>query len=114
MLNEIKEKLETVCDHVSYGLAPDIEEWNYIIYGRRSYKVSDKNNKDATEHYFVAIVHEDYIPEDMPARVIEAMTAIPGMRVTTGNQNYHYAEKGGTDMVVELLELEFSRVRKGR
>lgn len=115
MLNEIKEKLKGLNPNVFYGLAKvDVEEWNYIVFGRKSHNVSEKNNRDAVEYYFVAIVNEEYIPEETAASVIETMTSIPGMRVTPGTHDYNYAKKGGTDMTVEVLELEFYRAKRGR
>lgn len=114
ILDDIKNKLESIDDNVYYGMADKNkadDEWNYIVFSRRT--LDPSTNKTGYSDYFdVAIIREDYIPEGIDEQVIKAMTEIKGMRLTDEGGEYGYTRKGNTNAVVELLVLHFVRARK--
>lgn len=115
MLNEIRAQLEGLGKKVFYGRVNSDEDiWDYIVFGRKNYEVTGTNNQDHTEYFFVAIIQEDYIEEGMAEKVINAMSAIKGMRVQPGAHDYDYLLKGKTNAVVEALNLTFYKASRGR
>ena len=60
--------------------------------------------------WFVAIVKEEYIPDGMEAKVVDAMKKI-GMRLSTDDIQYDYVEKSG-EATVEICTMEFSKSEK--
>ena len=66
-----------------------------------------------TDRYRVAVVREDYIPDGLAEKIIDAMEKIPGMKFADNlTGEYAYERKGNTNIVCEMLVLEFSRGRK--
>ena len=56
---------------------------------------------------------EDYIPDGLAEKIIDAMEKIPGMKFADNlTGEYAYERKGSTNIVCEMLVLEFSRGRK--
>ena len=58
------------------------------------------------------IVREEFVPEGLDEQVIEAMESIPGIRLSKSDCIYEYAEKPNTNVIVEMLSLEFTRSRR--
>lgn len=120
LLNEVREALEKIDPIVFYGLTPptlydengeEVDEWNYIVYNRT--KLKSSNNKTSYSDAFeVHIVREEYIPEGIDVEVIEKLTALPGVKLASEDGVYDYTMKPGTDHVVEMLTLTFTRARK--
>lgn len=119
-MDQIKEVLTTLAQNeeypfsggVYYGVcnAATLPEWNYFVFNRKEEKPT--NNKSFTSYYEVHIIHEDYIPEDYPLTVVEALKdVIPGFSLSE-NITYDYTEKGSTDVVVEICNLTFKKARK--
>lgn len=116
---EFREKIEKalmeIDENVHYGKIPESkikEDWNYFVFGKSILKPTGKSNIDLIDSYWVAIVRENYVPDDLVFEVIDKLNAIPGLKLTTDDGNYEYVFKNKTDLVVEILTLSFSKVKK--
>lgn len=114
ILEEIKAKLEEIDTNVFYGMVDDSMRetlWNYIVFSRS--KLSASTNKTAySDYYSVHIIRENWLPEGLDIQVIDKMLEIDGMRLAGSDGTYHYILKPKTNIVVEMLSLEFVKVRK--
>lgn len=117
ILEDIEAKLQELQYTVFYGLAGDttpdgkeMTEWNYIVFMRNAISMGT-NKRELSDHYTVAVVHEDYIPDGLAESVIAKMQEIPGMRVSN-NIRFAYTSKPNTNTIVEVLTIEFIRARK--
>ena len=118
MRNKIKNKLLEIegNDLLFYGMVPeniDIEEWNYIVFNQSKMKKSGSSSNDLSGYWNVVIVHEDYIPDDLVAEVINKMSEVNGLRLADGDYPYVYTQKGSTNIIVEMLVLQFTKMKKG-
>lgn len=116
MRNKIKEKLLKIDSHVYYGLVPDTvanEEWNYFVFGQQRMRKSGTSSNDLNGYWYVVIVRENYIPDELVGNVIEELCSIAGLRLADGDYQYEYITKGGTNIVVEMLMLTFTKMKKG-
>lgn len=101
--------------NVYYGLAPreDVtNEWNYIVFGQSKLKKSGTSSTDLNGYYYVTIIREDYIPDELIFDVIDKMSEINGLRLADGDYQFTYLTKGNTNMVVEVLQLDFTKTKK--
>ena len=115
MRNEIQEKLLEVDENIFYGMVPDSEEpevWDYIVFGQRKIRKKDTNSNDLQGYWYVAIVRENYIPDDVLFNVIDKVTEAGGLRLADGDFEYNYTTKGSTNIVVEIVELQFTKTKK--
>lgn len=114
MLVEIKTALERLGFPVFYGVAEDVANnlpWTYIVFFRE--RISQNQNKTGfTDYYTVAIVHEDWIPDEAISDTIAALEALPGIRLASQDIDVNYTRKPGTNHVVEIATLSFSHSRK--
>ena len=61
----------------------------------------------------MSVVRENYVPEGMLERVIDAMRAIPGVKLDAAREvEYVYDVKPGTSRTVEMMIVRFVRGRK--
>lgn len=114
VLDDIKNKLESVEPRVYYGIVDgEVREtaWNYIVFNRTRLK-STSNKTGYTDGYDVHIVRENFVPEGTDLEVIEKMLEIHGMRLASEDGEYNYIQKPNTNIVVEMLTLHFARARK--
>lgn len=114
ILDDIKNALETVDPLVFYGKASGVSDgdlWNYIVFSRNSLNTTGGGTGIANS-YHVAIVRENFIPEETVRDVIDAMCGLAGMRLTGSEFSYQYAAKPKTNTIVELLVMEFAKPRK--
>lgn len=114
-LDSILAALEKVDESVYYGIASKHDQgkpWNYTVFSRE--RTTPKDNLTGyTERYLVAVVRENYVPEDEYLGVIEAVSEVPGMKLDTSQGiEYIYAAKPGTGDVVEMMEVHFLKGRK--
>lgn len=113
-LKSIKAALEALGLTVYYGAAGTLsgeDVWDYIVFYRR--EISPSTNKTGlSQVYEVAIVCEGYVPDDKVFGVIDAMTALPGMRFADTGGDYQYTTKPNTEQVIEILTLDFTRPMK--
>lgn len=115
MLNEIRDKLLEIDDRVFYGMVDkSVQEtlWNYIVFNRKPTKIGT-NRTGYSYHFSVNIIRENFIPEGLDLTVIEKMLEIPGMRLAGNDMEYTYAPKPNTNVVVEMLSIDFVRAVKG-
>ena len=113
ILTKIKEQLEKVNSNVYYGSAgtlgangKQLDKWNYIVFRRLKSTASSTKRND---YYIVAVVNEEYIEEDTAEKIIESMTAIPGVKVANQDITYGYETKPNTNTVIEIMVLTFVR-----
>ena len=113
MLELIESKLQEVLNPVYYGSARDenIALWNYIVFWRDSTKRST-NNTSFTDYYTVAIVHENWVPDDIIEQTISKLEAVPGIRLSNAEISFNYSRKPSTDAVIEIATLTFCAPRK--
>ena len=115
MRNKIKEKLLEVDSTIFYGLVPEnyeIDDWNYLVFGQRKIRKKASDSLDLNGYWYVAIVRENYIPDDVVFDVMKKMGEIAGLRLADGDFEYSYVTKGNTNIVVEILELQFTKTKK--
>ena len=113
-LDAISSALESVDERVYYGMATKLPKgapWNYTVFSREPASRS-ANRTGFTDVYSVAVVREDYVPEDVLPSVIEAMERIPGMKLADSTVDYDYMAKPGTSDIVEMMVVRFSKARK--
>ena len=114
MLQAIESALKEVMEPVFYGSADDVSNsalWNYIVFFRDR-RARNQNNTGFTDYYTVGIVHENWVPDEMLDAVIEKLEELPGMRIANTDMNFNYTRKPGTNAVIEVATLTFSRARK--
>ena len=114
MLQTINDILLNFDKNVHYGTASwakKSEPWNYIVYGRSNATPSE-NKTGYTDRFFVAIIREEFVPEELPEQIIDAITAIPGVRLDSSGVEYDYTRKPNTDVTIEIARITFYRARK--
>lgn len=114
MLNEVREVLETFEMPVYYGIAQSDDgssDWNYIVFNRDKLRKNDSRT-GYTDVFNVAIIQEEYIEDGLAERVIDAVSAIKGVRPSGEDSLYEYTRKPNTDEVVEMCVIPFIRARK--
>lgn len=114
MLELIESKLQEVLNPVFYGTAGNVENidlWNYIVFWRDSTKRS-ANNTSFTDYYTVAIIHENWVPDDLIEQIITNMESIRGVRLANSDVDFNYSRKPSTDAVIEIATLTFCCPRK--
>ncbi len=116
VLNDFKEALEALFpdEPVDYGMATSVQEkdlWDYVAFNRETISTSDRQG--FTDRINVALVREEFVPQEDIDSVIEALSAIPGVRLDpTKDIEFAYMAKPGSNAVVEMAELPFLRARK--
>lgn len=114
ILEDIKNKLHEVDENVFYGMvSKSMNEtlWNYIVFDRSFMGIS-ANKTGYTDKFTVHIVREEWIPEDVVFEVIDKMLEIPGMRLAGNDAVYNYVEKPKTNIVIEMLSIDFVKPKK--
>lgn len=114
LLEDIQTKLNEIDSNVFYGMADEEKvsnEWNYIVFMRRALSISDQK-QGYSDRYAVAIIRENFIPEELVDQTIDKMLEIKGMRIASPDCQYSYVKKPNTNVVVELLTIEFVKARK--
>lgn len=115
-LNEIKSYSSVPMEAVAYGLLPNNEEpsrWNYIVFRRYRTRCDGTSRRDFNDYYTVSLVHEDYIPDGYVSYVIDKMKEIKGLKLADEDIPYDYTRKGGTDVIVEIATIVFTKASKG-
>jgi len=114
--NKIKDKLSKIDSNIYYGIVPDnidnLEEWNYLVFGQEKIRKSGSSLKDLNGYWYVVIVRENFIPDSLVNDVIDKMTEIAGLRLADGEHEYNYTFKGSTNIIVEVLTLTFTKMKK--
>lgn len=114
ILNTIKEKLLEVDPVVYYGMVDKNRlemAWDYTVFERS--KITLNQNKSGFSHYFaVHVIRENFVPIGFEKTVIDKLCEIPGVRVA-GDLTFQYVPKPNTNVVVEMLSIEFVLPVKG-
>lgn len=114
-LDAIDAALRCIDQEVHYGIASKHDPkkpWNYTVFSRSTTKPKD-NLTGYTDGYLVAVVRENYVPENALGDVVDAMRTISGMRLdATRSIEYVYDVKPGTSNAVEMMLVYFVRGRK--
>ena len=114
ILNEIRDKLLGIDPRVFYGMVDNSVQktyWDYIVFNRKPTKIGA--NRTGYSYYFtVNIIRENFIPEGLDLTVIAKMLEIPGMRLAGNDMEYHYVAKPNTNVVVEMLSIDFVKAVK--
>ncbi len=100
---------------IFYGQKPShvtIEDWNYIVFGMEDIDKSGNNSMDLSRYFFVDIIRENFISDEVIFGIINAMEEIPGMKLVNGSNPVDYVTKGNTDIVCEMIRLRFIRPMK--
>lgn len=115
MRNKIKEVLLELDTKIFYGIVPDnveIDEWNYFVFGQEKIRKGGSSGTDLNGYWYVTIVRENFIPDEIVLDVIDSVTSIVGLRLADGDYEYSYVQKGSTNIIVEILELKFTKMKK--
>lgn len=113
LLTDIEAKLKDLDPNVYYGMVDErMREtvWNYIVFNRTTITVP-ANKTAASDRFAVHIIRENYIPEGFDTQVMDALCALPGVRLG-GDCSFYYMQKPNTNIVVEMLTIPFVRARK--
>lgn len=111
MLSDIQTALEELGLPVYYGAAGQLsgeDVWDYIVFYRRTLEPST-NKTGLAQVYEVAVVCEEFVPDETVLGVIDAMTALPGFKLKDTGGEYQYTTKPNTEQVIEILTLDFVR-----
>ena len=114
ILEDIESKLREIDPNVYYGAVDASQnetEWNYIVFNRSGITRS-ANKTGATDHFDVHIVRENYVPEGVDTMIVDALCALPGVRIAAEDSDFDYVRKPNTNIVVEMLTIHFVRARK--
>lgn len=114
MLQTIETALKTVMPLVFYGSADDVGNaslWDYIVFFR-DHTSRNQSNSGFTDYYTVALVHENWVPDELISDTIAALEALPGIRLASQDISFDYTRKPSTNAVIEIASLSFSRSRK--
>jgi hypothetical protein len=115
ILDDIAKALEEIDPIVFYGAVKrkkmQEKPWNYIVFNRTVLR-NTGNNTGWADVYTVNIVREEFIPEGLAEEIIAKLEEIKGMTVVKSDSEYTYMVKPNSDDVVEMLSIDFKRVRK--
>lgn len=113
-LQELHDALASVEKNLAYGTEDlvGIEVWDYIIFGRDTLQINGTSGRDYSDVYFVMIVRENYVPNELIQEVISKVTEIPGFRIVSGDHQFDYARIGNTKAVAESITLKFAKANK--
>lgn len=110
MKEKIEAALQEISENIFYGVGifKGRDIWDCIIFGRRRTKISKQEGK--IQRWFVAVVAEEEVPEDLPDKVIDALRKT-GLKKTESDIEYGYVEKSG-EVMVEICTMEFYKTEK--
>lgn len=114
MLKAIESKLYEVADRVYYGAADDADNislWNYIVFLRDTIRRSETST-GYSDYYTVAIIHENWVPQEMIDAVIDKLETLKGVRLAKTDIEFDYTRKPGTNAVIEVASIPFVHARK--
>lgn len=115
-LASIGEALKAVDERVFYGtpgIMPKNEPWRFTFYFRDSIEPSSTKN-GLTDVYGVSAIRPEAVPDGMEAEIIEAVTAVPGVRLHSRPLEFDSAVNPYTGDVAESLTVYFCKARKSR
>ena len=112
MKDRIKEALKEIVPDVYYGSGrfQGRKSWDCIVFGKRRTRKTNSGSGN-TRRWFVAIVKEEYIPEELEKQVIKKMKDIGFKEAENTDTLYDYVEKAG-ECTVEICTMEFYKIEK--
>ena len=115
ILKKIQDTLKSFGYPVYYGrsFAKLDDNWNYFVFNRYYIKKSGKSNCDFNYYFQVHIIMEDYIEEGFEQEVIKAIQENTKLKLVDSSMNFNYVTKNNTEMVVEMLTIEFTKSIRG-
>lgn len=115
ILGKIQETLDTFNLPVSYGrtFCKEKDAWNYFVFNRKEFSKTGSSRIDLNYYYQVHIIMENYIPEGFEQEVIKIIQENTGLKLRDQPMQFNYTTKNNTDMVIEMLTLEFTKAFKG-
>ena len=115
ILEQIQSTLETFGYPVYYGrsFCKPQDNWNYFVFNRYYASRSGRSNCDFNYYYQVHIIMEDYVPEGFEQEVIKAIQENTRLKLADTQISFNYATKSGTDMVVEMATITFTKTFRG-
>lgn len=115
ILGDIQKALESFGLPVWYGrtFSKEKDKWDYFVFNRTTINKSGSSKVDFNYNYQIHIIMEDYIPEGFEMAVINAITSKTKLKLSATPMQFNYVTKNNTDMVVEMLTIEFTKPFKG-
>lgn len=115
ILGKIQDTLEEFNLPVWYGktFAKEKDKWNYFVFNRKEFGKNGISKIDFNYYYQVHIIMENYIPEGFEQQVIKAIQDNTKLKLRDQPMQFNYVTKKNTDMIVEMLTLEFTKTFKG-
>lgn len=115
ILGKIQESLETFNLPVDYGrtFCKEKDAWNYFIFNRKEFSKTGTSRNDLNYYYQVHIIMENYIPEGFEQEVIKKIQENTRLKLRDQSMIFNYITKNNTNIVVEMLTLEFTKTFKG-
>lgn len=101
---------------IFYGIKPnnvELEDWDYIVFGSLNWKKSGTNKLDLNRYYFVNIICENFIDDDLILSLIKKMLEIKGLSLDDDSFQVEYLIKGNTDITCEAMSIAFTKPLKG-
>lgn len=112
-LDKLREALEGFGKTYYGNASPKTSDtWDYYVFRRTNLKKAGSGS-DFIRRYTVAIVRENYIPENHEFEIIKAVEDKTGLRRADADIVYSYVFKGATDLVVEIAMITFAEPIKG-
>jgi hypothetical protein len=111
----IESALKEIDSNVFYGKVPESaldDAWNYLVFGKKRLKKAGQSGIDLCDYYWIGIIREEYIPDQLVFDIIDKLNSIPGLKLVDEDGEYDYTFKGKTDLVVEILTLTFAKIKK--
>ncbi|MCD8152046.1 MAG: hypothetical protein LUD71_03020 [Clostridiales bacterium] len=117
MLNQIKEALEAAFDiPVFYGTsAPATGKniTNYIVFWREKTHWNGSKKADPSCYYTVALVRENFIPEDEETKVFDVLRDISGLKEASNEDvSFDFLVQPETKLFLEVATYHFVAPRK--
>ena len=117
MLDAIKEALENAFDiPVYYGTsAPATGKniYDYIVFWRNRTHWNGNKKADPSCYYTVALVRQNFIPEDEETKAFDVLRDIPGLKEASDSDvSFDFLTKPGTELALEVATYQFVAPRK--
>ena len=114
-LGKIEEALASFKLLVWYGktFCKSDDKWNYFVFNKKQFNRSGKSKIDFNYDYQVHIIMENYIEEGFEQKVIKKIKENTNLKLIDQPMQFNYVQKNNTNLVVEILTLEFTKTFKG-
>ncbi|WP_307993794.1 hypothetical protein [uncultured Intestinibacter sp.] len=114
-LGKIEEALASFKLPVWYGktFCKSDDKWNYFVFNKKQFNRSGKSKIDFNYDYQVHIIMENYIEEGFEQKVIKKIKENTNLKLIDQPMQFNYVKKNNTNLVVEILTLEFTKTFKG-